>query len=86
MDHETFIRYVNSLGFPVAASFILGIVLWKVASTLAAAHATYLKDSIDETKKQTQHMRDMKILLPTVCQANCPDRMDCTNYIPKRKP
>ncbi len=77
MDHELLIRYISSLGFPIASAIGLGYVLWRLGRDLAAAHVAYLKENTVEMKKQTEELKKQTPILqsiiatmPTLCVAD----------------
>lgn len=59
------------IGVSVLLAVVIGLlwIIWKIGNRLAIAHETYLEKTVGELEKQTDVLKDLKQVLPTICRA-----------------
>lgn len=76
------IKYISSLGFPIAMAMGMAWVLYRIGLRLTLAYETTLKDNTVEMRNQTAVLERIESTLPSICHAEC--RAESPQPVPAR--
>ncbi len=80
MFRETDLKYGLGVAVLVTVLVFGGLAFWRFGLRLMASHDRFIDATIETGKAQAKSVEEIRVALPTLCKADCPDSRDCENY------